>query len=58
MPNHLNMPKTVIMGALPVASGLVYEFYPDLPKTIHPYLGICTKFDIFWPTLVNYQYFE
>ena len=61
MQNNLNTPKTEIMGALLVASGLrnsYPNFYPDWkkwmsyePKTIFPYLGIRTNFYRFWSNI-------
>ena len=63
MPNHLNMPTTLILGALRTASGQLNSYnriqiYIELDKkrlsferdTIYPYLGIHTKFDRFQPT--------
>ena len=56
IPNHLKMLKPQIVGALLVASGLLNSYMKFhqkrlscKAKTICPYLGICTKFDRFWP---------
>ena len=58
-PNDLNMLKTMIWGALLVATSLLntYKFLLKLDKnwlsyeqnTICPYLGIRTKYYRFWP---------
>ena len=46
-PNNLNMLKTMLWGALLVASFI--KIGKNELKTICPYLGIRTKFDRFWP---------
>ena len=58
MPNHLNMPKTEIMGAILVSSELRNSYMNIIhigqkwlsyePKNIYPYLCVRTNFDRFW----------
>ena len=64
LPNHRNMLKTMLWGALLVATNLLNTYIQVLLKldknwlsneqnTICPYLGIRTKYDRFWP--INWE---
>ena len=70
LPKHLNMLKTMLWGALLVATSLLNTCIKVLSKldknwlsyeqnTICPYLGMRTKYDRFWPiNWVNINIFE